>query len=93
MLWVANRDGPKIRLGTDFLKSRDFIFRLGSIELDINNPWKVRNPDAIDFAYNHPMGHKLRVLIKANRFRYNFQDDTQRKVLPRPDIPPKIKQD
>lgn len=78
--------GPKIRLGTDFLKLNRFSFLLGGIELNILNPWKTTDSNNIDFAYNHPMGQKLRTLILVGHRRYRFQENHKRPILKRPDI-------
>lgn len=80
------KNGPKIRLGTNFLQQRNFTFTLGGIELNINNPWRVTGPNNIDFAYNHLMGQKLRTLIRAGNIRYHFQENHSRPMLKRPDL-------
>lgn len=88
---IRGVDGANnIRLGIDFLKQRQFIFRFNGIELNINNPWKVSHPDAIDFAYNHELGNKLKYIIK-----HELEENTRRSILPKPILKPtaKAKQD
>lgn len=76
--------GPKIRLGNDFLKLRNTHFILDGIDLNINNPWKTTHPNNIEFAYNHPLGGKLRVLLKAGNIHYRFGTNYVRPSPARP---------
>lgn len=85
-------NGPKIRLGTDFLMQRRFHFILNGIDLDINSPWKTSNPDNIEFIYNHPLGDTLRLLLKAENLHYRFRSNYVRPVAARP-ILNKVKTD
>lgn len=79
---VVRRQANAIILGTDSLKKLSCEMILDGITLNVNNPWKTKHSEGIEYAYNHGQGNELRRILVTERLP--LLKDTMRPTLTRP---------
>ncbi|KAL5285650.1 hypothetical protein ACFFRR_007380 [Megaselia abdita] len=82
---VSSKEDIVVELGMDFLYPRNVIMKLDNITLCIKKSWVNKDPNQVEFAYNHTKGGELALYLRKRK--YVFEEDYMRKVIRDPYIP------